>query len=202
MREINDESSWFALRIFYNKVVECRNRFVEYNEVLIGNEPAHPVHLPDGLEGGPMECYAPLYEERYTDNDGNQVVVEKAFIPSLFFLRCTRRQAEAFEVDLPFKARLYRNVRDEVYQPTRIPRKQMEMFIKVTSGSQEGLEYFDDTAFGWRKGVRVRVTGGRFEGLEGEVKRIDGNKRLIVAIEGICAVATSYIPKCFLEKIE
>jgi TonB-dependent SusC/RagA subfamily outer membrane receptor len=52
-----------------------------------------------------------------------------------------------------------------------------------------------------KKGERVRVIDGRFKGLEGEIKRINGDHRLIVTIEGICAVATTYIPRCFLEKI-
>ena len=34
------------------------------------------------------------------------------------------------------------------------------------------------------------------------IKRIKRNHRLIVAIEGVIAVATSYIPTCFLEKVE
>ena len=54
----------------------------------------------------------------------------------------------------------------------------------------------------WTKGDKVRVTGGLFEGAEGYIKRIKGNHRLVVAIEGITAVATSYIPTCYLERIE
>lgn len=77
----------------------------------------------------------------------------------------------------------------------------MQMFMMVSSGDQEGLEYFEDGAFNWKKGERVRVIDGRFKGLEGEIKRINGDHRLIVTIEGICAVATTYIPRCFLEKI-
>ena len=48
----------------------------------------------------------------------------------------------------------------------------------------------------------MRVTGGIFKGAEGYIKRIRGDKRLIVCIEGIIAVATSYIPSVYLEKIE
>ena len=33
------------------------------------------------------------------------------------------------------------------------------------------------------------------------IKRIKGKRRLIVSITGICAVATSFIPNCFLQKI-
>ena len=46
------------------------------------------------------------------------------------------------------------------------------------------------------------VTGGIFKGAEGYIKRIQGNKRLVVSIEGVVAVATSYIPAVYLEKLE
>lgn len=77
----------------------------------------------------------------------------------------------------------------------------MRVFMMVSSGDQEGLEYFEDGAFNWKKGERVRVIDGRFKGLEGEIKRINGDHRLIVSIDGVCVVATTYIPRCFLEKI-
>lgn len=194
-----EEQFWCALRVYYNKVIPCRSLFNTLNDVLKGINPPTS-HFPKELEGEPMDYYAPIYQETFTNNEGKQVVVDHPFIPSLFFLKGSQQQVECFEHNLPFKANLYRQITDPT-QPIRIPLRQMQMFIKVTSGSLEGLDYFDSDAYAWRKGVRVRVTGGRFEGLEGEIKRIDGDKRLIVAIEGICAVATSYIPKCFLERI-
>ena len=97
--------------------------------------------------------------------------------------------------------RIYTHLKEGKVQPIAIPLRQMEMFIQVSSGDQEGLEYYGPDAFDWRKGEKVRVIDGRFKGLEGEIKRIDGSKRLIVAIEGICCVATTYIPRCFLEKL-
>ena len=38
-------------------------------------------------------------------------------------------------------------------------------------------------------------------GAEGHICRIRGNRRLVVSINGICAVATSYVPACFLQKL-
>ena len=51
------------------------------------------------------------------------------------------------------------------------------------------------------KGDRVRVTEGVFKGAEGYITRVHGTKRFVVVIEGIAAVATSYIPGKFLEKL-
>lgn len=51
------------------------------------------------------------------------------------------------------------------------------------------------------RATRSGVTGGPFKGAEGYIKRIRGNRRLVVALEGIIAVATTYIPGRFLEKM-
>ena len=45
----------------------------------------------------------------------------------------------------------------------------------------------------------MRVTDGVFKGAEGYVKRIKKDRRLVVSIRGVVAVATSYIPPQFLE---
>lgn len=71
----------------------------------------------------------------------------------------------------------------------------------VSSSGEQGMEYFgaDEPKFHW--GEHVKVIGGKFKGAEGYICRIGKNSRLVVAIEGVCAVVTSYIPKVFLEKI-
>jgi transcription antitermination factor NusG len=48
----------------------------------------------------------------------------------------------------------------------------------------------------------VRIIKGSFAGIEGELIRIKGHKRVVVRLEGIAAVATTYIPASFLERIE
>ncbi len=43
---------------------------------------------------------------------------------------------------------------------------------------------------------------GPFKGAEGYIVRVKNTKRFIVSIEGVAAVATGYIPKNFIEKID
>ena len=47
----------------------------------------------------------------------------------------------------------------------------------------------------------MRVLEGPLKGAEGYVKRIRKDRRLLVSIEGFIAVATSFIPFQFLEKV-
>ena len=52
------------------------------------------------------------------------------------------------------------------------------------------------------KGDRVKITGGILQGAEGYITRVHGTKRFVVVINGVAAIATGYIPKQFIEKIE
>lgn len=193
-------SSWFAMRVFMNKVTLCRDYFNLYNNVLQGlQEPKGD--FPQDMMGEAMDYYAPFYVDTYTSVKGKRVDVEKPLVPSLFFMRSNERQALCLERELQGRARLYRRATND-HRPVAIPLKQMQMFMMVTSGDQDGLEFFEDGAFNYKRGERVRVIDGKFKGLEGEIKRIGGDHRLVVAVEGVCAVATSYIPRCFLQKIE
>lgn len=194
------EASWYAMRVFMNKVALCRDLFNQFNNVLKDSDQMKNT-FPEDMMGDVMEYYAPFVIERHVNSQGKKIVVERPLIPSLFFMRSNKRQALCLEQELCGKARLYRQLVDFDPHPIAIPKRQMQMFMMVSSGDQEGLEYFEDGAFNWKKGERVRVIDGRFKGLEGEIKRINGDHRLIVTIEGICAVATTYIPRCFLEKI-
>ena len=53
-----------------------------------------------------------------------------------------------------------------------------------------------------RKGDKVRITGGLFEGAIGTLMRIKGNRRVVVSIPGVIAVATTDIHPSLIEKIE
>ena len=73
----------------------------------------------------------------------------------------------------------------ETKKPAVIPDREMELFMQITSADTSDLEYFSDEAIDYRSGDKVRVTGGPFKGAEGYIKRIRGNRRLVVALEGI-----------------
>ena len=77
----------------------------------------------------------------------------------------------------------------------------MKIFKIVSSSGEKGLDYFGDAPMEYSTGDRVLVTYGPCIGAECYILRIKGNRRQIVAIQGVCAVATAYIPQSFLKKI-
>ncbi len=83
-----------------------------------------------------------------------------------------------------------------------IPDREMEVFRFVVSAGREGLELLGDDRPEYHEGDRVVVTGGPFKGAEGHIKRIKRDRRLVVTINGVVAVATTYIHPKLLKKVE
>lgn len=79
-----------------------------------------------------------------------------------------------------------------------IPDKQMEDFMFLLDFSTDGVEVLNKDL---KRGDRVKVVKGPLQGLEGELVRLKGHKRVIVRLDGVVSIATSYIPGSFLEKI-
>ena len=52
-----------------------------------------------------------------------------------------------------------------------------------------------------QSGDKVKIVGGDFKGVEGTVARVSGQQRVVVEIQGLCLIATAYIPTAFIEPI-
>lgn len=82
-----------------------------------------------------------------------------------------------------------------------VPDSQMANFMLLTSTRNEHLLAVSRDQFRFKSGEYVRVTDGEFKGVIGRVARIKGQTRVVVEIEGVCFVASAYIPSSFLEKL-
>lgn len=179
-RKISIKSThWYALKVFFNRVFE----------------------IEDYTQKQGIESYFPCEKVVVTQNNGKKKKVCKPIISSLFFFRSTEQQAIELQLQWSGKVMLYTKRKGLTKIPIQIPDKEMEIFMLVSSSGEKGLEYFGNDNVKFYKGEHVRVIDGAFKGAEGYICRIKGNHRLVVAIQGVCAVATSYIPQCFLQKI-
>lgn len=120
-------------------------------------------------------------------------------IPSVMFFHADQESVMKLKEAIRGRASIYSHLQGTEYVPTQIRDAEMEIFRLVTA--QPGLVPIDLGSVRFKQGEKVRVTDGPFKGAEGWIKRVKGDKRLIVSIEGVCAVATTYIPQCFLRKI-
>ena len=82
--------------------------------------------------------------------------------------------------------------------------EQMRSFIIVAGSEEEQVRLLDEQSFDLSKGMRVRVTGGMFEGAEGVLTKVSGarDRRVVVRIEGVAAVAAPTIDARLIEPID
>ena len=79
---------------------------------------------------------------------------------------------------------------------------EMRSFILVAGNCDEAVLYVEPAELHLVKGQKVRITGGVFEGVIGEFVRIRHDRRVVVNIEGVMAVATTFIPPSLVEPIK
>lgn len=77
----------------------------------------------------------------------------------------------------------------------------MENFIRLTSIENDHIMLVEPEHVHYKSGDEVRIIGGVFKGITGRVARVSGQTRVVVSIEGVCCVATAYIPNAFLALI-
>lgn len=120
-------------------------------------------------------------------------------IRSLLFLHCTDAQILSIRYELFDRMLVYRDAKRRNPQP--IPDRDMQTFLIMAPYHDEPVIYLpvDDTRF--FEGKRKRVISGAFKGCEGVIRRIKGERRLIVRINDRAAIATPYIPQGALEDI-
>lgn len=167
---------WFAVKVFFNRVTK----------------------MSAILDEDEMMYYIPMKTVE-SFKDGQKIYEQKQLVTSLLFVKCDQRYLLSLKESFGDSFYVYSDL--ETNRPRIIPDREMESFMLVTSANDMGLELLPEGTE-CKIGDHVRVIDGVFKGAEGYVKRIQGRKRLIVSIEGIAVVATSYIPRSFLEKIE
>lgn len=91
--------------------------------------------------------------------------------------------------------------KDSAPEVITVPANQMNNFIKATKNHEEDVTYLNCENNLPLIGERVRITEGAFFGVEGIIKRIQKNKRVIVCINHISSVMLNFVPKSCMEKI-
>ncbi len=152
--------------------------------------------LADHLRGQGIEYFYPIR----VDMDGERKVRRPA-ISGLVFIRTTPQRLIEEQIRYGLE-RMFIYFERPTNHPLVVPDSQMVPFILVSSTEETQLEYIENRLLESKRGDRVRVIAGQFEGAEGRVVRIKSNRRLVIDVEGIAAIVTHHIPSYQLQKIE
>ena len=120
------------------------------------------------------------FHETVKEIGGKRKKVEVPFISGLIFVHGRKKECISLINDYGYPMRYVRDFSSRSL--LRVPDKQLPHDL--------------------RRGDRVRVVAGSFAGIEGELVRIAGHRRVVVRIDNLFTVATVYIPGSYLEKID
>lgn len=170
------DNYWYALRVTYSRELALK----EY------------------LDKAGIENFIPMRYE-YVIKGDRRVRKLVPVVHNLVFVRTSRDFIDRLKVETSLPIRYIMN--KETHSPIIIPERQMRNFIAVAGSNEEQLVYLEPAVVALRRGQRVRVTGGLFEGVEGEFIRVKNDRRVMVSIQGVMAVATTFIHPSFIEPI-
>ena len=167
-----EAKQWFAIRVTYSREMALK----EY------------------LDRCRMESFIPMsYKEVIKGERKVRKLVP--VIHNLVFVRSTREKLDEIKRDISLKVPIRYIMDRETRRPLVVP------FIAVAGAYDEQIVYLDPTIVSLREGDRVRIVGGVFSGVEGIFIRIKGDRRVVVSIEGVMAVATAFVHPSLIEPV-
>lgn len=175
------DAKWYVLRVTYQRELSTK----EYLDKL------------------DIENFVPIRVVRRRDSRGRFSRVREAAVHNYIFVRSTREVIDDLKT---FKLPILRYVMHQQNgenQIMTVPESQMRNFIAVAAHTEEAVVYLSPEEVALSKGDKVRITGGVFMGVEGIFMRMKNTreKRVVVKIDGITAVATASVPSALVEKI-
>lgn len=177
----DENKRWFVLRATYGRA-----------------DKVYEIIKKDG-----QEAYIPLGYQLKEIN-GKKKRVKAPLLPNLVFVYATEDYVK-FLIDNPacrtFVNFYFNHFSIDRYgknPPLTIDYATMINFINLTSIDNKHIRLVEPRQCKYRNGELVRVIDGEFKGVIGRVARAAGEQRVVVELEGLCMVATAYIPTAFL----
>jgi transcription antitermination factor NusG len=169
----HNDVNWYAARVKYRTEKMIKN-FLEEREI---------------------KHFIP-FQTVFREHNGKKIRKEKPVISCLIFVNTDYTTAISIPDESGFGISYIYNKDTKKFRI--IPDKQMQDFMFLLDFSDSVIRISNANL---RKGDRVRVIKGDFLGVEGELIRVKGHKRVVVRLDGLFSVATTYIPGEYLEKI-
>ena len=179
-----DTREWFPMRVTYNRELKVKSCL---DELGIENFLPMQYKIVDDRKGRRMQRAPAIHNLLFIHSDED----------TLTTLKRTQRGLEP----LRYMTRPLAGV-PGMKEIIRVPHLQMENFMRVATIDDERVMFLDYNDFIARPGRKVRITEGLFAGVEGVVKRIKNNRHVVVQIEGVAAVAITYVPANCLTAVE
>lgn len=181
MNACDSDVAWYVLRVTYQRELAAKRALGELG----------------------IEHFVPVRTVRRRNAAGRFYRAQEAALHNYVFARTTRAAIDELKTfRLPY-------LRYVVYPEEgrnrimTVPEEQMNHFIAVAGRCDEQVLFLRPEEVDLAQGDRVRITGGVFAGVEGVFVRVRNarQRRVVVRIDGVAAVATAAVPAQLIEKI-
>lgn len=172
---------WHVLRCFYGKELALQQSIQDRHNI---------------------ECFVPIEKIRQRNKNGRFVWTQRCALTGYIFIHTTVSVLDSLPAENP-NTFVMRRKENGLWVPVTVPDRDMASFIRVAGNKEQRIAYLDPAKLNLQKGDRVRVIGGSFVGVEGTFLQIGGKheKRVIIHLDNLIAVATAAIPASLVEKI-
>jgi transcription antitermination factor NusG len=178
----NDGIHWFPMRVTYHREMKIKQLLDKIN----------------------IENFIPMrYELVETKDEGKKRVLLPA-IHNLIFVHSSQEILTQLKMTHAEFSPLRYMMKKSLLDPKQseimiVPDNQMNNFIRVASAQDDKVFFLNYEELNDKTNKRVRIIDGYFAGVEGIIKRINRNKRVVVQIEGVAAVAIAFVPTSCLQ---
>lgn len=151
------------------------------------------------LDKEKIENFIPMRQSVRTVK-GKKERVSVPAVSNLIFVHTTASKLKLFKSYTSY-LQYHTWIIDGMVQKIIVPDYQMNQFIAICKTRDERLVYLKPDDINLSKGVRVRIHGGGFDGVEGIFVKVKGirSKRVVVLLQGALAVATAEVHPDLLE---
>lgn len=176
MGDISLSEQWYVLRISYSRELK----------------------LKEILDVRGIENFVPM---RYVQvvKDGQRKRVRVPAVHNLVFVHATYGRICSLREEPGMRLSFHFFHDRTTRKPLVIPDSQMRNFLLVAGAEEESLLYLSPEEVPFERGRQVRVLGGPFAGAVGTMVRLRKDRRVVVQVQGVMAVATTFIHPSLLQ---
>lgn len=196
-KDIPNQQYKFFFRTFHNDMPQEQIQWWAMSAVF-----NRSIKMKSILDLRHIENFVPLHQV-VTLKGTRKIKKLSPIIANLIFIHTDKETIKSLKGEFEYLQYLT-NKDGEKRTPIIVPERQMTDFITVAGSQEEKLIYLDSAELNLQQGCKVRITSGTFAGVEGQFMKVKGarDRRVVVAIDGVAAVATTSIPPQFIEPIE
>jgi len=127
-----------------------------------------------------IKTYFPTVKTDIKQN-GKKKIVERPLIPNTFFAYVAYPDINSLRRIYPFITYSYMK-EGKGYKILQIPEREMELFISSSGKMKDDITYFQPGEVELKKGDKVRIIGGLFDGQEGILLKAKGRAKRVFLI--------------------